>query len=125
MEQPVDLTKISNISQNESDEVILFDDMFINQEFGKQTSVQTDPYSFLISSFRDMCNNLDGNYNFEDLVHIRSFLNDQTLKVKQKCFEEKKNLHLDQDLRKGPQGSLISSNIPNSKRKRTHGNRYV
>ena len=125
MEQPVGLTQISNITFDDNSEDFWFDEESIDRQLTDNPPDKIEPYSFLISAFRDMCNNLEGNCTFNDLVLIRSFLNEQTLRIKQKFYEGKKGLHLNEDLNKGPCGTLISSNVPNSKRKRTHGNKFV
>ena len=73
------------------------------------------PYNFLIASFKELTSIMDGNCDKTDLVHVHDFIHEQIGAFKN-IISVEQNL-----IPTNGTSTYISSNIPSSKKRKTHG----
>ena len=124
---PAGLSQVSNVSNNlfENDEELLQN--FMNNDAVIAETIEQNPqngsimdvYPRLIASFKELCNIYRGNCTEDDITEMKSILLKKIAEMKARVFQENKGLSQD-DV---PLGNIVSSNVPCSKRRKTHGNK--
>ena len=96
----------SDLSRNTIEEIL-------NKQ--SEDDSEVDPYTFLTSSFKELINIYRGNVDIEDLIEVKCYFSNLVARMEQRLYAKKRDSNT-------PVGSVISSNIPLSIRRKTHGN---
>ena len=109
---------VSNISDENFDECMLA--MNENTQNLLLPSAKENPYSELIPYFKEMTSHMNGFCVENDFIEIKNFFQNQVAKFKEKA---NRNLPISCSVNQ-KKHQIISSSIPNSKKRKAHGTKH-
>ena len=115
---PTGFSQLSSVSFQEDEPHDL------NLDPTPSNNTRKNVYSFLIASFKELCSVFESNTDNDELIQIRSYLQDKASTKKKEIFQSSKTYGTKTMNESVPVGTYISSNINASKKRKTHGTKY-